>query len=72
MNIFLAKFPVDTCVTVHHEYDPKQLELEFPDLKNRHEDWKSLTWMGFSSMATEETTFYLDDLSLKNSITKDE
>jgi hypothetical protein len=38
----------------------------FPDLKNLSPDWKTLTWLGFSSMAQEKRSFYLDNLVLTN------
>ena len=37
---------------------------ERQDLANGHKDWKRLEWMGFSSMATKKTAFYLDNLAL--------
>jgi len=33
MKILVPQYKEDVCVPVHHEYDPKQLELEFVDLK---------------------------------------
>ena len=30
-----------------------------------HPEWKTLTWMGWSSNATETTVFYLDNIELR-------
>jgi hypothetical protein len=35
-------------------------------LKNSNPEWKTLTWLGFSSVATTNTSFYLDNFSLTN------
>ena len=51
----------DLAVTV-----PGQAPEEFRGLPNGSPDWKTLRWLGFSSMATEATVFYLDDLELTN------
>ena len=39
MKIHLPSFKEDVCVEVHQEYDPKQLDLEFVDLKYRKPLW---------------------------------
>ena len=36
----------------------------FEAMKNRDATWKELTWLGFSSTATEKTVFYLDNIEL--------
>ncbi len=45
-----------------------QTPQRFPGLKNRSPEWKALQWLGFSSMNTDESTFYLDNLSLANTL----
>jgi hypothetical protein len=45
---------------------PGQAPRTFADLPNGSPEWKTLTWLGFSSMATAATVFYLDDLELSN------
>lgn len=37
----------------------------FADLPNGMPDWRSLTWMGFISLATDTAVFYLDDLKME-------
>ncbi len=46
---------------------PGQQPQKFAGLKNGSAEFKVLTWLGFSSSATEKTVFYLDDLHLTNS-----
>lgn len=43
---------------------PGQPPQRFPNLPNVSPDWKTLTWLGFSSSANEKTAFYLDNLEL--------
>ena len=38
----------------------------FADLHNGSADWKALQWVGWSSMATDTTVYYLDNISLVN------
>jgi hypothetical protein len=45
---------------------PGQAPQTFADLPNGSPDWKTLDWLGFSSMATDVAVFYLDDLELAN------
>ena len=45
---------------------PGQQTKRFADLKNRNADFKALKWLGFSSIATKKTVFYLDNLEIKN------
>ncbi|MCL5098350.1 MAG: right-handed parallel beta-helix repeat-containing protein [Candidatus Omnitrophica bacterium] len=44
---------------------PGQQPHSFANLKCSP-DWKTLTWMGFSSTAQEKTAYYLDNLDLRN------
>ena len=37
---------------------------EFDGLRNGSEDWKTLTWLGFSSSAEAAVTFYLDNMNV--------
>lgn len=37
----------------------------FSDLPNGHAEWRSLTWLGFVSQATDTATFYIDDLRME-------
>jgi hypothetical protein len=46
---------------------PGQGPRRFEKLKNGSPDWKTLTWLGFSSSATKKTVWYLDNLELRNS-----
>jgi hypothetical protein len=46
---------------------PGQPPKRFGGLKNGSAEFKVLTWLGFSSSATEKTVFYLDDFHLTNS-----
>ena len=39
---------------------------EFADLAIGTPDWRSLTWLGFCSMATEQTEIRLDDITVRN------
>jgi hypothetical protein len=50
---------------------PGQRPKSFTGLKNGSPDWKKLTWLGFCSLATEPTVFYLDNLELTNSGSKE-
>ena len=43
---------------------PGQPPQRFPNLPNVSPDWKTRTWLGFSSSANEKTAFYLDNLEL--------
>ncbi|MDF2439615.1 MAG: hypothetical protein JWN98_599, partial [Abditibacteriota bacterium] len=43
-----------------------QQPKKFTALKNGNPEWKSLTWLGFASMANDKTVFYLDNLEFKN------
>lgn len=45
---------------------PGEAPKSFKGLGNVSADWRTLTWLGFSSTATESTVFYLDDLRLTN------
>ena len=45
---------------------PGQASMTFAELPLGSAEWKTLTWLGFSSMATDKTTLYLDDLELSN------
>ena len=40
----------------------------FEGLRNGHQDWKTLTWLGFSSVATDRAVYYLDNLELTNDV----
>jgi hypothetical protein len=51
-------------LTVHVQGKP---EHRFTDLPLGSRDFRVLTWIGFSSMATERTVFYLDDIDLTSS-----
>jgi len=39
---------------------------EFAGLRNANEKFEQLTWLGFTSNATKQTVFYLDNLELTN------
>ena len=41
---------------------------EFKGLQNGHTSFGQLTWVGFTSNATEKTVFYLDNIELKNKV----
>ena len=45
---------------------PGQGEVTFTNLPWGSTDWTGLTWLGFSSSAEYETTFYVDDINLSN------
>jgi len=45
---------------------PDQPPQRFTNLKNGSPDWKTLTWLGFSSVATDKRVVYLDNLELSN------
>lgn len=45
---------------------PGQETRRFAGLPNGSADFRALTWLGFSSMATDRTVLYLDDLALSN------
>ena len=47
---------------------PNEPPRRFTGLKNGSPDWKTLTWMGFSSTADHKAVFYLDNLRLTNSL----
>jgi len=51
----------DLTVTLPHQ-EPQRFE----GLQNGSPDFQILTWLGFSSNATEKTVFYLDNLQLDN------
>jgi hypothetical protein len=51
----------DMAVTV-----PGQQRKEFAGLPNASEKFVQLTWLGFSSNATRQTVFYLDNFKLTN------
>lgn len=46
---------------------PGQQPKTFSGLKSHSPDWKKLDWVGFCSLATQPTAFYLDNLELSNS-----
>jgi hypothetical protein len=43
---------------------PGEPSRRFADLPLGSKEFRALTWLGFSSMATERTVFYLDDIDL--------
>ena len=45
---------------------PGEVPKEFKGLQNGHTRFEKLTWVGFTSNATEKTVFYLDNLKLAN------
>jgi len=45
---------------------PGQPPRAFPKLPNASPQWKKLDWLGFCSLATAKTVFYLDNLELTN------
>jgi hypothetical protein len=45
---------------------PGQPPKRFDGLKNGHAEFHVLTWIGFSSTATDKTAFYLDNLEISN------
>ena len=46
---------------------PGQSRQVFSKLPNANLQWKKLDWLGFCSLATAKTVFYLDNLELTNS-----
>ncbi len=46
---------------------PGQQPKTFSGLKSRNPDWRKLNWLGFCSVATQPTVFYVDNLELTNS-----
>jgi hypothetical protein len=51
----------DMAVTVAGE-EPHR----FDAIPNRHGEWKELEWLGFSSVATNTTAYYMDNVKLVN------
>jgi len=47
---------------------PGEPTRRFAGLKNGSPDWKTLRWFGFCSTANAKTVFYLDNLTLTNSM----
>ncbi|MFQ6130435.1 MAG: right-handed parallel beta-helix repeat-containing protein [Armatimonadota bacterium] len=45
---------------------PGQEPRRFAGLQNGSPEWKALTWLGFSSTATDRTVYYLDNLRITN------
>jgi hypothetical protein len=45
---------------------PGQVPKTFNALKNGSSTFEKLTWLGFTSNATDKTTFYLDNLEIRN------
>jgi hypothetical protein len=45
---------------------PGQAPKTFNALKNGSSTFEKLTWLGFTSNATDKTTFYLDNLEIRN------
>ena len=45
---------------------PGQRPRRFKGLKNGSTKFEKLTWVGFTSNATNKTVFYLDNLELTN------
>ncbi len=43
---------------------PGQPPKEFAGLATGSPDWKTLQWLGFSSIATQKTVFYLDNIQV--------
>jgi len=48
---------------------PGQPVKRFEKLKTGHPEWKTLTWLGFSSTANAKTVYYVDNLELRSSFT---
>jgi hypothetical protein len=44
---------------------PGQDARKFDGLKVGHSDFKNLTWIGWSSMATDKTAYYLDNIEVR-------
>jgi hypothetical protein len=49
---------------------PGEAPRRFVDLATGSADFKDLTWVGWSSSATDTTVFYLDELEISSSRTK--
>ncbi len=47
---------------------PGQQRKEFAGLQNANEKFEQLTWLGFTSNATRQTVFYLDNIELNNKV----
>ena len=47
---------------------PGRAPREFKALRNAHTTFDQLTWIGFTSNATEKTVFYLDNIELSNDV----
>jgi hypothetical protein len=75
----LMDIPADTWIAVEMRADLGQsgsrwsLTIKLPDGTSREfndlvcdADWKEARWVGFSSPATTNTAFYLDDFVLEN------
>jgi len=60
----------DLAVTVPGPGSSARVVTAQKGLKNGTPDWKKLDWLGFCSIATEKTVFYLDNLELSNSAAK--
>jgi len=45
---------------------PGQAPKEFADLPVGNPEFRNLTWVGWSSMATDTTVFYLDNIRIRN------
>ncbi len=45
---------------------PDSPPRRFPNLRNGSPAWKALTWLGFTSMASERTVYYLDNICIAN------
>ncbi len=45
---------------------PDRQRKEFTGLRNANEKFEQLTWLGFTSNATRQTVFYLDNIELTN------
>jgi len=45
---------------------PGETPRRFPGLAVANPDFKNHTWIGWCSMATDKTAFYLDNVRLKN------
>jgi hypothetical protein len=45
---------------------PGEPPQRFADLPNGSPDWKTLTWLGWSSTGAERAVWYLDNMKLTN------
>ncbi len=45
---------------------PGQQPQKFAGLENGSPEWKTLTWLGWSSMATDTAVYYMDNIKLTN------